>query len=131
MYRFCTKRSDFICKHWVAPKSLQSENGHVTGIEFERTELNSGGKLKGTGELRYMEADIVFKAIGQFLEDSVFSGSEMPAIEGGKITVNLEFETSLRDVWAGGDCVDSGEDLTVQSVEDGKQAAFSIHRGLK
>ena len=78
-----------------------------------------------------MEADIVFKAIGQLLEDSVFSGSEMPAIEGGKITVNQEFETSLRNVWAGGDCVDSGEDLTVQSVEDGKQAAFSIHRRLK
>ncbi|HBD29356.1 MAG TPA: dihydropyrimidine dehydrogenase, partial [Deltaproteobacteria bacterium] len=118
-------------KHWVAPKCLRSENGHVTGIEFECTELNPEGKLRGTGELRYMEADVVFKAIGQLLEDSVFSGSEMPAIEGGKITVNLEFETSLPGVWAGGDCVDSGEDLTVQSVEDGKQAALSIHRRLK
>jgi len=118
-------------KHWVAPKSLSSENGHITGIEFECTELNSEGKLRGTGELRYMEADVVFKAIGQLLEDSVFSGSEMPAIEDGKITVNLEFETSLPGVWAGGDCVDSGEDLTVQSVEDGKQAALSIHRRLK
>jgi len=118
-------------KHWVAPKSLLSENGHVTGIEFECTELNPEGKLRGTGELRHMEADVVFKAIGQLLEDSVFSGSEMPAIEGGKITVNLEFETSLPGVWAGGDCVDSGEDLTVQSVEDGKQAALSINRRLK
>ncbi|MBT5086477.1 MAG: FAD-dependent oxidoreductase, partial [Deltaproteobacteria bacterium] len=118
-------------KHWVAPKSLLSENGHVTGIEFECMELNPEGKLRGTGEFRHMEADVVFKAIGQLLEDSVFSGSEMPAIEGGKININLEFETSLAGVWAGGDCVSSGEDLTVQSVEDGKQAALSIHRRLK
>jgi len=54
----------------------------------------------------------------------------MPEIVGGKIAVNIEFETSLPGVWAGGDCVRSGEDLTVQAVEDGKQAALSIHRKL-
>ncbi|GIT62788.1 MAG: oxidoreductase [Pseudomonadota bacterium] len=31
------------------------------GIEFECTELNSEGKLKGTGELRYMEADLFLR----------------------------------------------------------------------
>ena len=117
-------------KHWVAPKRLQSENGHVTGIEFEYTELNPEGKLAKTGELRIIEADVVFKAIGQLFEDTDFSGSEMPEIVGGKIAVNTEFETSLPGVWAGGDCVRSGEDLTVQAVEDGKRAALSIHRKL-
>ena len=117
-------------KHWVAPKSLQSENGHVTGIEFECMEMNSEGKLTTTRELRFIEADVVFKAIGQSFEDTDFSGSEMPEIVGGKIAVNIEFETSLPGVWAGGDCVRSGEDLTVQAVEDGKQAALSIHRKL-
>jgi glutamate synthase (NADPH/NADH) small chain len=33
-------------------------------------------------------------------------------------------------VWAGGDCVAGGEDLTVAAVEDGKQAAESIHKAL-
>jgi hypothetical protein len=33
-------------------------------------------------------------------------------------------------VWAGGDCVAGGEDLTVAAVEDGKIAAESIHRAL-
>ena len=33
-------------------------------------------------------------------------------------------------VFAGGDCIKSGEDLTVQSVEDGKRAAESINRAL-
>jgi glutamate synthase (NADPH/NADH) small chain len=33
-------------------------------------------------------------------------------------------------VWAGGDCVYGGKDLTVAAVEDGKQAAESINRVL-
>jgi glutamate synthase (NADPH/NADH) small chain len=117
-------------KYWLAPKSLQSENGHVSGIEFECTELNPKGKLVGTGERRFIEADVVFKAIGQTLVNTLDSDSEIPETEGGKIMVNLEYETSLANVWAGGDCIRSGEDLTVQAVEDGKQAAIAIHRKL-
>ena len=117
-------------KNWLAPKSLQSENGHVSGIEFECTSLNPQGKLSATGELRNMEADVVFKAIGQKLVNSLDSASEMPETEGGKIAVNAEYETSLAGVWAGGDCIRSGDDLTVQAVEDGKQAAIAIHGKL-
>jgi dihydropyrimidine dehydrogenase (NAD+) subunit PreT len=43
--------------------------------------------------------------------------------------VNAERQTSLRDVWAGGDAV-LGLDLTVGAVEDGKIAARSINRRL-
>ena len=77
-----------------------------------------------------MEADIVFKAIGQSMQDTIFSDSEMPEMKNGKISVNNEFETSIVGVWSGGDCVKSGEDLTVQAVEDGKQAANSIHQKI-
>jgi glutamate synthase (NADPH/NADH) small chain len=77
-----------------------------------------------------MEADVVFKAIGQSMQDTIFSGSDIPEMTKGKIAVNNEFETSLEGVWSGGDCVGSGEDLTVQAVEDGKQAAHSIHQKI-
>ncbi len=117
-------------KHWLAPKSLQSENGHVSGIEFECTTLNPDGKLSATGELRNMEADVVFKAIGQTLVNTLDATAEMLETEAGKIVVNAEYETSLAGVWAGGDCIGSGEDLTVQAVEDGKQAAIAINRKL-
>jgi glutamate synthase (NADPH/NADH) small chain len=117
-------------KHWLAPKSLKSENGHVSGIEFECTALNPQGKLSATGELRNIEADVVFKAIGQTLVNSLDSVAEMPETVGKKISVNAEYETSLAGVWAGGDCTSSGEDLTVQAVEDGKQAAIAIHGKL-
>ena len=117
-------------KYWLSPKSLHSENGHVSGVEFECTKLNSDGKLSVTGESRFIEADIVFKAIGQSMQDTMFSGSGMPEIKKGKIAVNNDYETSLTGVWSGGDCLGSGEDLTVQAVEDGKQAANSIHQKI-
>ncbi|HYS45682.1 MAG TPA: FAD-dependent oxidoreductase, partial [Rhizomicrobium sp.] len=46
-------------------------------------------------------------------------------IESGKIWVDGNFQTSLPGVFAGGDCIHSGEDLTVQAVEDGKRAAIA------
>jgi mannonate dehydratase len=35
--------------------------------------------------------------------------------------------TSMAKVWAGGDCVRAGEDLTVAAVAQGRDAAESIH----
>ncbi len=117
-------------KYWVSPKSLHSENGHVSGIEFDCTELDSDGKTFFTGDVRFMEADVVYKAIGQLLEDDFDSEFENIKIEKGKIAVNSKLETSIPLVWAGGDCINSGEDLTVQAVEDGKQAAIAINEKL-
>jgi glutamate synthase (NADPH/NADH) small chain len=37
----------------------------------------------------------------------------------------------LQGVWAGGDCVLGGEDLTVSAVQDGKLAALSIDAYLR
>ena len=34
------------------------------------------------------------------------------------------------DVWAGGDCAQGGQDLTVAAVDDGRRAAEAIHRFL-
>ena len=53
-------------------------------------------------------------------------GAEAPALKDGRIVVDAERRTSLKGVWAGGDCVAGGLDLTVSAVEDGKQAARSI-----
>ena len=46
-------------------------------------------------------------------------------------TVNEDFATSLKGVFAGGDCVASGTDLTVQSVADGRDAAMAIDAYLR
>ena len=119
-------------KHWAAPARVVGERGAVAGIEFEYTHNGSDGRLESTGEGFSLEADMVFKAIGQtFLPDCLNGGGAQPELQGGRIVVDEERRSSLPDVWAGGDCVVGGEDLTVAAVEDGKQAAHSIDNFLR
>ncbi len=116
-------------KHFVQPARILGD-GAVTGIELEYTRLD-GRSLSGTGETFTLEADMVLKAIGQsFDEDPLEDDGDAPALERGRIKVDAERRTSLAGVWAGGDCVSDGEDLTVVAVQDGKVAAESIHAML-
>lgn len=119
-------------KHWARPVRLIGHNGAVREVEFERTALDNRGQLMGTGETFSILCDQVFKAIGQTLVKDPVNGKARETLDlhGGKIAVNAERKTSLDNVWAGGDCIASGIDLTVQSVEDGKVAARSIDRYL-
>ncbi len=105
--------------HWMRPTGLQG-NGHVSAIEFEKN-----------GEPVVLEADVVFKAIGQRLASEAL-GAELEglALEGGKIAVDESQATSLQKVWAGGDCATGGDDLTVTAVQQGKVAALAIDRFL-
>ena len=120
-----------IIRHWLQPKALvRGDDGSVTGIELEYTALSDGGTLAGTGETVTLVADQVFKAIGQRFESGPLekaAGSNLTA-RGSRPTTARK--TSLANVWAGGDCVHGGEDLTVVAVEDGKIAAESIHATL-
>lgn len=109
---------------WAAPVRIVGEGGKVTGVEFEYQ--GDGG---GTGETFVLAADQVFKAIGQKFLPACIADSGV-TLSGGRIAIDDERRTSVGNIWAGGDCVDGGEDLTVSSVEDGKLAAESIHRAL-
>ncbi len=48
-------------------------------------------------------------------------------MESGRIAIDGEGRTSLNGVWAGGDCVLGGDDLTVSAVAQGRDAA-KIHQ---
>ena len=118
-------------KHWAMPIGFTEADGKVTGVKFEYTSADAEGKLQGTGEYFALEADMVFAAIGQKLDaELLVLGAEVVALEKGRFKVDAERRTSLNGVWAGGDCISEGEDLTVVSVEDGKLAAESIHKAL-
>jgi glutamate synthase (NADPH/NADH) small chain len=118
-------------KHWARPLQIVGRDGEVREVIFEYTGLEDG-RLAGTGQRLALSADMVFKAIGQvFVADPLRNGSlEALELESGRIKVDAERRTSLPKVWAGGDCVAGGQDLTVQAVEDGKRAAQSIHLAL-
>lgn len=117
-------------RHWLQPRRVIADNGKVSAIELEYTAMN-GDKLAGTGEKLTLIADQVFKAIGQSFTPVVLNGSgEQIDLEGGRIKVDAEGRTSLAKVWAGGDCIFGGDDLTVSAVAQGRDAAESIHRAL-
>jgi glutamate synthase (NADPH/NADH) small chain len=119
-------------KHWAQPSRLIGKDGQVKEIEFEYTQLDDSGRLMGTGDHFTLLADQVFKAIGQtFVPDPLMNGSaEVLELNGGRLAVNADRQTSLPDVWAGGDCI-AGDDLTVAAVQDGKLAAMAIDRRLR
>ncbi|RWG49194.1 MAG: NAD(P)-dependent oxidoreductase [Mesorhizobium sp.] len=117
-------------RHWLKPKRVIAENGKVSAIELEYTAMN-GDKLAGTGEMLRLNADQVFKAIGQSFVPAHLNGSVASIeLDGGRIRVDAEGRTSLAKVWAGGDCIFGGDDLTVSAVAQGRDAAESIHRAL-
>lgn len=124
--------SGVVIRHWLAPERLLLNGERVSGVQFESTCLDDDGKLQGTGERCELDADIVFKAIGQnVLWDALGDAADMLELERGRIAVDDNRKTSLADVWAGGDCISGGEDLTVSAVQDGKLAAMDIDRFLQ
>ncbi|MGD8447379.1 MAG: NAD(P)-dependent oxidoreductase [Desulfobacterales bacterium] len=115
-----------------SPKRIVGKDGRVTGVEFDVTEIDADGKAAKTGKTYQLEADVVFKAIGQtLLAEHLGDSSGGLTLENGRIAVDEERKTSLENVWAGGDCVAGGEDLTVCAVQDGKLAAQSMHDHLQ
>ena len=97
----------------ATPKELQG-NEKVQSIKFDRNT---------DGESFELNCDHVLKAIGQTMAE-LTAGF---AFSDGKIEVDENFKTSVAKVWAGGDCVSVGEDLTVTAVAHGRDAAQNIH----
>jgi dihydropyrimidine dehydrogenase (NAD+) subunit PreT len=113
-------------KHWVAPKKVLVKAGRAVGLRCEYLQ-EAKGKLSGTGETFDLAADMIFKAIGQAYVD--VAGGAL-ALEQGRLRVDAERRTSVAGIWAGGDCVAGGQDLTVAAVDDGRRAAESINAYL-
>jgi glutamate synthase (NADPH/NADH) small chain len=117
--------------HWARPVRLLGDD-RVTGVEFERTELDETGSLQGTGTTWTLDADVVFKAVGQTIAEDVL-GEITSSLEQkfGKLVVDDDRKTALDDVWAGGDIIVGHDDLTVSAVQDGKVAAIAIDKYLR
>ncbi|MFQ5563323.1 MAG: NAD(P)-dependent oxidoreductase [Parvularculaceae bacterium] len=113
-------------RHWSTPALFMGE-GTISEAVFKRTVLKDG-RLCATDETYVLPADMVLKAIGQQLDESALDGLKL---DGGKVWVDASFQTSIPGVYAGGDCIANGEDLTVQAVEDGKRAALSVDARLR
>ncbi len=124
------KKHDVLIKYNVSPKRLLSDDNHVTAMEFDVMQSQNDGNLMASGENITLKADVVFKAIGQKLVTEGLTENNSLQLEKGRIVVDKHRKTSLTKVWAGGDCVLDGDNLTVSAVQDGKLAAISINETL-
>lgn len=102
-----------------------SGNEAVSSIKFAYTK-STNGVLEIQSEEFELEVDQVFKAIGQNIDSNLRDLK----LENGKIVIDEEGRTSIKGIWAGGDCALGGEDLTVTAVAQGRDAAESINNKL-
>lgn len=119
-------RNGVILREWARPIAIE-EAGKGLDVVFEETRLD-GGRVIGTGATFRLAAGLVLKAIGQTMLPRGLEGVDL---ERGRIRVDADYRTSLEDVFAGGDCIGSTVDLTVQAVEDGKRAAHAVDAWLR
>ena len=132
---------DFIKREGVSfsfltqPARVLVENGSVSGLECVRMSLGAAdasgrpAPKPVAGSEFIVAADQVVRAIGQ--EKPSLAAQLKLKTEKGFIQVNTDFETNLRGVYAGGDCIRArGAASTVMAVQDGKRAAQAIHQRL-
>ncbi|MDR3369785.1 NAD(P)-dependent oxidoreductase [Rhodoferax sp.] len=120
-----------VIHHWLAPDEIVPNSfdpQYAGGVRFVRQKMVNG-KLVATGEKVVMEADMVFKAIGQTLGNPLLAQADF-VLQGGRIATDANGQTSQRGVWAGGDCRAGGLDLTVEAVQHGKLSAMAMHAQL-
>jgi glutamate synthase (NADPH/NADH) small chain len=119
-------RIGVVFQYWSSPVAFAG-TGAVTAVRLATTRLEHG-QLVASQDNHTVPADMVLVAIGQTLDERLLGGLQ---IYRGKIMVDESYRTSLPGVYAGGDCIRSGEDLTVQAVEDGKRAAICADAALR
>jgi NADPH-dependent glutamate synthase beta subunit-like oxidoreductase len=115
----------------VAPKSINSENGHVTGIRMVNHVL---GEKDATDRRRPEEVnqaeftlacDTVIAAIGQKPESGSVAGIEVDR-HGMVIVDPVTGKTNYDGIYAGGDI--ARVDSIISSIASGKRAACSIDK---
>ena len=119
----------------LQPVRVHSEGGGVRGVgcvQMELGEADASGRRTprpAAGREVFIAADQVVKAVGQ--EKPPLASLLGLATDKGYIRVDAKFETSIRGVFAGGDCVRTKNSAsTVMAVEDGKLAAAAIHQRI-
>jgi dihydropyrimidine dehydrogenase (NAD+) subunit PreT len=117
------------------PVRVDTRNGAVHSLECIRMSLgapDASGRpspQRVPGSEFHLPADQIVKATGQ--EKPSMASLLKLKTANGFIHVNEHFETSLPNVYAGGDCIRArGAASTVMAVQDGKLAARSIHERL-
>ena len=114
----------------AAPAEIIGE-GKVEQLKVELMELgepDAKGRRKpiGTGKFETIPATAVISAIGQKIDLSGIADFET-AKNGAVIVDKQSYQTSVPDVFAGGDVV-TGPKFAIDAIAAGKEGSISIHR---
>ncbi|XP_016060036.1 PREDICTED: dihydropyrimidine dehydrogenase [NADP(+)] [Miniopterus natalensis] len=119
---------------FLAPRKVIVKGGRIVGMQFVRTEQDESGSWREDGEQSVqLKADVVISAFGSVLSDPQVKEALSPIKfnRWGLPEVDPEtMQTSEPWVFAGGDVVGMAN-TTVESVNDGKQASWFMHRYIQ
>ncbi|XP_028823381.1 dihydropyrimidine dehydrogenase [NADP(+)]-like isoform X1 [Denticeps clupeoides] len=116
---------------FLTPRKVLVKTGRVAGMEFCRTEqTESGDWVEDEDQIIRLKADYIISAFGSGLNDPKVKEAMAPIRlnRWGLPDINPDtMQTSEPWVFAGGD-VAGLANTTVESVNDGKQASWHIHK---
>uniref|UniRef100_A0A8C3GQW9 Dihydropyrimidine dehydrogenase [NADP(+)] n=1 Tax=Cairina moschata TaxID=8855 RepID=A0A8C3GQW9_CAIMO len=119
---------------FLSPRKVVLRGGHIVAMEFIRTEQDNDGNWKeDEDQVVHLKADVVISAFGSILGDTKVREAMAPIKfnRWGLPEVDPEtMQTSEPWVFAGGD-VGGLANTTVESVNDGKQASWYMHRYIQ
>uniref|UniRef100_A0AAX7VLA5 Dihydropyrimidine dehydrogenase [NADP(+)] n=1 Tax=Astatotilapia calliptera TaxID=8154 RepID=A0AAX7VLA5_ASTCA len=119
---------------FLSPREVIMKNGHVAGLQFCRTEQTEEGDwVEDEEQIVRLKADYIISAFGSLLNEPQVTEAMTPVklSRWGTPEVNTgTMQTSEPWVFAGGD-VAGLANTTVESVNDGKQASWHIHRYIQ
>ena len=136
------KEEGVIFKFLYAPNEIYEKDGYVNGMKFEIMELgepDASGRRSpvGTGKFEDFDVDTVIVALGTgpnpIIQKSAASdGIEFDTDKRGYFTVNTETrETSVKNIYAGGDVAPVGTSNAINAMGAGKKAAKAINEYLQ
>lgn len=119
---------------FMAPRKVHVRSGRIASMEFVRTELNDEGDcVEDEDQTIKLKADFVISAFGSGLYEKAVVDALSPSKRDkyGLPIVNKEsMQTSESWLFCGGDTAGVSE-TTVEAVNDGKTAAWYLHKYLQ
>ncbi|GCB64472.1 hypothetical protein scyTo_0004613 [Scyliorhinus torazame] len=119
---------------FMSPRRIILKGQRISAIEFVRTEQNDAGDwIEDDDQVIRLKANIVISAFGSVLSNSSVKKAmtNIKFNRWGFLDLDTEtMQTSEPCVFAGGDIAGLAN-TTVESVNDGKQASWHIHKYLQ
>ena len=119
---------------FLSPQEVIMKNGRIGGIKFFRTEQEESGRwVDDPEQMTTLKCDFVISAFGSGLYSAEIKEALAPVQLnrwGTPEVDTLKMTTSLPWVFCGGDLAGVAE-TAVEAVNDGKIAAWSMHRYLQ